>query len=162
MIKHAHDYSAQVQSALADIPLRIDAYKYKYYFDSHWHWDLIGAKTLWDRVELVSVDKENKLCGLFAAVLQRPENYVSALSIINFAEKPTFTFSNDLKRFIEILDNNIGCYKMCWSVNIGNPAEKMYDRLCEKLGGRIVGVFKQHTQLIDGTIVDEKRYEVFF
>ena len=44
---------------------------------------------------------------------------------------------------------------------IGNPIEKMYERLVKKYNGRVVGIRKSHTKLIDNKYYDVKEYEVF-
>jgi hypothetical protein len=45
-------------------------------------------------------------------------------------------------------------------VFIGNHIEPMYDMLMDLLGGRIVGVQKQHSKLADGEFYDYKIYEI--
>jgi RimJ/RimL family protein N-acetyltransferase len=51
--------------------------------------------------------------------------------------------------------------KLEFSVVVGNPIEKSYDRLIYKYGGRIVGTYKKHTRLMDNKYYDEKLYEIF-
>ena len=50
--------------------------------------------------------------------------------------------------------------KLNFSVVIGNPIEKSYDKMIDKYGGRIVGIYKQEIKLIDGEYYDEKLYEI--
>jgi hypothetical protein len=46
-------------------------------------------------------------------------------------------------------------------VVVGNPAERLYDRVINKYGGRIVGIKEKSTKLIDGLYYDVKLYEIF-
>ena len=50
--------------------------------------------------------------------------------------------------------------KLIFSVVIGNPIEKTYDRMIQKYGGRIVGIQRQQVKLIDGQFYDVKMYEI--
>ena len=50
---------------------------------------------------------------------------------------------------------------MEWTVVIGNPIEKMYDRFCRKAGGRIVGIRRDAVMLMNREYADEKIYEIF-
>ena len=43
---------------------------------------------------------------------------------------------------------------------IGNPIERTYDKLCQKYGGRIIGIEKEETKLQDNKYYDVKRYEI--
>ena len=43
---------------------------------------------------------------------------------------------------------------------IGNPIEKSYDKMINKYGGRIVGIYKEDVKLIDGEYYDKKLYEI--
>ena len=50
---------------------------------------------------------------------------------------------------------------MNFSVAVGNPIERSYDRWVEKYNGRIVGIQKDHYLGIDNVFRDRKLYEVF-
>ena len=43
---------------------------------------------------------------------------------------------------------------------VGNPAERLYDKVIEKYHGRVVGVKKQEALLQDGQFYDLKLYEI--
>ena len=49
---------------------------------------------------------------------------------------------------------------MCFGVVVGNPIEPTYDRLCAKMGGRVVGYYRDDAMLMDGSYADIKVYEV--
>ena len=50
---------------------------------------------------------------------------------------------------------------MSFSVVIGNPIEKRYDKFIEEYGGRVIGVREQDVRLLDGKFYDVKLYEIF-
>ena len=51
--------------------------------------------------------------------------------------------------------------KLEFTVVVGNPIEKTYDKLIKKYGGNIVGVKHKNCKLIDNKYYDEKIYEIF-
>lgn len=51
--------------------------------------------------------------------------------------------------------------KMSWSVIIGNPAEKSWDKFCNLSGGRIIGISKDDAFTADHVFRDVKHYELF-
>ena len=50
--------------------------------------------------------------------------------------------------------------KLNFYVIAGNPAEKAYDKMIKRYGGRVVGYRRKNTRLFDGKYYDEKLYEV--
>lgn len=50
--------------------------------------------------------------------------------------------------------------KLTFSVIVGNPIEKSYDKMINKYGGRVVSIYSDETKLIDGEYYDVKLYEI--
>ncbi|TVX86108.1 hypothetical protein FPZ44_23735 [Paenibacillus agilis] len=69
-------------------------------------------------------------------------------------------FVKDLQKFLSDIFERFGFNKLSYSVVIGNPIEKSYDRMTHKYGGRIVGVNRNEVLLSDGTLNDLKLYEI--
>ena len=69
-------------------------------------------------------------------------------------------FGKDLLKAIQDIFERFNFHKLTFSVVIGNPAEKSYDRLCAKYGGRILCIQKEETKLEDNKYYDVKRYEI--
>jgi hypothetical protein len=113
---------------------------------------------MWSRMQLVSVCNGD-VTGYFNAHINRTPRYVSQIASINLDNKP-FVFGKDLATFIDLLLNQYKFDKICFSVAVGNPAEKMYDKAIKKLNGRVVGTFKNHYQTPDGKNHDGKWYEI--
>ena len=133
--------------------------KYKYYNNSCYYEDINIDEDTWYKHQFVSV-KDYNVIGYIGYSINRQTNNIYRLGIINFEDKPSITFSCDLKIAIKDIFECYKFNKLSFNVVIGNPVEKAYDKLCEKYGGRIVGIQKNETKLIDGKIYDIKLYEI--
>jgi len=158
MLKIAYTYKDKLQEVYNTIVFND---KYKYYNNSiYWSYEVKLSQDSWNNIEMVSVDKNNNVRGFFRASISRESDKISALGIMNFYDK-SVTFSKDLYQFLSDLFIKYNFRKIEFTVVIGNPAEKMYDRIMKKYGGRIVGVEKLSTKLVDGLYYDVKYYEIF-
>lgn len=115
--------------------------------------------TNWEGHQFVSVDNGQKILGFMGATVDRNGRFVKNLSLMAF-EKGKMTFIRDFQRFIWRLISYHNYHKIRWSVIVGSPHEKTYDRLCKTYGGRIVGVFENENRLEDGQLYNEKHYEI--
>lgn len=136
----------------------LDPY-YKYYHLSYVGNTVEVEKNFWSKIQLVSLNTENKICGYFEAKVGRPENCVDGVNIINFDKENPRLFATDLTKFFKYLLLEYKTKKINFSVAVGNPVEKQYDRLVESLGGRIVGI-KKHDCLVNNKYYDMKLYEI--
>jgi len=139
MIKHAYDP------------------KYDYFFASEWRdfaEEKIAPSNDWEKLAMVSVSDEG--LGYLAASIARSTEVVSSLHLANFGCNP-LEFAKDTRLFVRRLMQRYDIIR--WSVLIGNPVEKHYDRLCHAIGGRIVGTYTRDCRLLDGSYVDRKLYE---
>ncbi len=107
----------------------------------------------------VSVGKLEELQGYISYNIDRETDTVLSLGIISFNVNP-FCFAVDVYRAIKDIFDRFNFRKLIFSVVVGNPTEKQYDRLIQKYGGRIVGIYKQDVKLIDGHYYDLKIYEI--
>lgn len=112
-----------------------------------------------EMLQFVSLDDSGNVIGYFGAKINRETDAAEELAIMNFMEN-NYTFSADLRDFFISLFEKFGVQKVTWWVIVGNPAEKTYDRIVSKFGGRIVGTFKNDAKLFDGKIYDVKWYEI--
>lgn len=118
---------------------------------------LIIADDDWANIQRVSV-RDEEVHGFLSASIDRDIPSVSELSAISYRPGSP-TFARDLAAFVGGL-----CVdrweRVAWSVVIGNPIEPMYDRMCERLGGRIIGTQRRYVRTHDGVLRDRKLYEV--
>lgn len=107
----------------------------------------------WAGEQWVSLDGD-AVTGFLGANIDRDVRRVTQLSIARLTDSPVFHL--DLVRFLRSLRR----YRaVAWTVVVGNPVEAQYDSICARLGGRIVGTFRQSARLWDGRLYDEKHYE---
>lgn len=160
MLKPAYYYKQQIQEEYKNI---VGDSKYKFYFCcSYWGYEFgTFAETSWYDLEFVSLDESGNVIGFMRADIDRESNKIKSLGIINFKNKGNVTFSKDLHKFLFDLFNVHKFRKIEFSVIVGNPIEKMYDKYCLKYGGHIVGQYKGHVKLTDGNLYGYKLYEIF-
>lgn len=115
----------------------------------------------WNGIQSVSLSSVGEVTGYFSARIARWANYVDGISIVNFTDDQ-MPFGRDLREFIVDLFVKLRVRKIKWTVNIGNPAESLYDRVIEIYGGRVVGTFHDDVRLWDGTYCDCKYYELMY
>ena len=133
--------------------------KYKYFnYNSYWS-NLTLKEDTWNAHEFVSIDKSGNILGMVVYEINRTASAVYGLGIINFTNNK-LTFGKDVLSAIRDIFEKYNFNKLSFSVVIGNPIEKTYDKLISKFGGRIVGIERQHTVLCDNKFYDVKRYEI--
>lgn len=159
MLKLAYKYKEQLHNIYTDL-LFDDNERLNYFVTTNWFkYDLGIENESWNKLEFVSVDKNYNVIGFLRASIDRNIYSVSNLSIINFYDK-NLIFSRDLRKFLLDLFEKYKFNKINFTVVIGNPIEKMYDKYIKKYGGRIVGIYKNEVLLIDNKFYDLKVYEI--
>lgn len=133
--------------------------RYKYWANGNYYEEWNPAESTWVNHQFVSISG-GEVIGYIGYSIDRASEFVYGMNIVNFEDTPSLTFSVDLGRALKDIFEKYHFRKLCFSVVVGNPIEKSYDKLCKKYGGRIVGVQKEHTRLIDGKFYDEKMYEI--
>lgn len=109
----------------------------------------------WNKISLVSVDSHGEL-GYICASIDRDLDEVESLIIANYGCDKT-EFGKDLILCFKLLQQRFRAIR--WAVIVGNPVEHMYDKFCQRMGGRIVGTRTQACRLVDGSYADVKQYE---
>ncbi len=133
--------------------------KYQYYYGYPCHEPYSLPKGDGSCRTFVSLNKDKDVVGLLSYGTDHQVNRAYNFGAINFTGD-IFTFAADLSQMIDDIFVKFGMNKMEFNVVCGNPAEKHYDRLVEKIGGRILCIRKDTAKLMDGTIVNDKMYEV--
>lgn len=99
---------------------------------------------------MVNVDKDDRVLGFFRANISKESDKISSIGIINFYNR-NIVFSRDMYNFLIGLFEKFNFRKIEWTVVVGNDnAEKIYDKIINKYGGRIVGIKNKSTNLIYG------------
>lgn len=113
----------------------------------------------WSHIRRVSIGNNDNILGYFSAGVDRVTNSISSLYFVNFnLDVISITFVRDMQCFLEYLMERFR--KISFTVIVGNPAERLYDRVIEKYHGRVVGIELQECVLNDGKYYDLKKYEI--
>lgn len=136
--------------------------KFKFYHCSVYHnmFTLKEDAGDWNCRQFASVNAQGDVIGLIKYGIDRETGNANYFGAINFSDD-RFMFGMDLAKTIDDIFCKFNMRKLEFSVVIGNPIEKSYDKMIAKYGGRIIGVLKQHYKLIDDKYYDEKIYEIF-
>ena len=156
MLEPAIKYKDQLEKLQYDIWFND---KYKYWNCSVYYQTMNIDNDTWNRHQFVSVYHGNVI-GYISYNISRNDNCVHTLSILNFTENK-IVFGRDLGQALKDIFEKFIFRKLNFTVVVGNPIEKSYDKMIKKYGGRIVGIKKKDVQLIDGKYYDLKLYEIF-
>ena len=134
--------------------------RYKYWTATSYFDDWQPINSTWVDHQFVSV-RYGKIIGYIDYAINRAEgDVVHDLNIINFEDEPSMTFAMDLGQALMDIFEKYNFRKLNFCVIVGNPAEKAYDKMIKRYGGRVVGYRKENTRLFDGKYYDDKLYEV--
>ena len=110
---------------------------------------LVEDKDEWNTIKRVSLSSDGKVLGYMQASVCRLDNSISSLQFVNFdLNVLSVTFVRDMESFLQYLLSHFR--KVSFSVAVGNPAERLYDKVIEKYHGRVVGIKQQEVLLQDG------------
>jgi hypothetical protein len=108
----------------------------------------------------VSVDSCDNVLGAMFVGVDRQIHSIYGLELIKFEKEYSWVFSKDIIRFFKLMFGEYKYNQLNFSVCVGSPNEKYQDKFIKKYNGRIVGIKKNHIKLWDGSIKDEKLYEI--
>ncbi len=114
----------------------------------------------WCDLQRVSKDSEGNILGFMFCGINRAHSRVDNIELLNMTGKPNIILTKDILQFFDDLLNKYNHRKICFDVVVGNPAEKIYDKIVKKYNGEISGVQKEHVRLYDNKFYDLKLYEV--
>lgn len=157
MLKNLNDYSNDIEKFI----LNCENEEYlKYWVNSTYFSSFSSSKSSHGEIGRAILDRDDNLLGYIKAGIDREYRTVESLAFINTTKKPNLTFAKDSYKFIIELFTKYNFLKIKFFVVVGNPAESIYDRLIEKLNGRVVGIFKEDVMLYDYKYYDIKHYEI--
>ena len=133
--------------------------KYKFYNYDMWFNNVEVDDNTWNRHQFVSLNNNGEIIGYIAYQVERQTHNASKLAIINFTDNK-IVFGRDLKQVLVDIFEKFKFNKLSFSVVIGNPIEKSYDKMVKKYGGCVVGVAANETKLYDNEWYPVKYYEI--
>lgn len=133
--------------------------KYKNYNYDTYYRKLNVENETWNTHQFVSLDNNGNVIGYIDYSVNRQTYNCSNLAIINFSNNKII-FGMDVGQVLTDMFEKFKFNKVSFSVVVGNPIEKSYDKMVNRYGGRIVGICEKETKLIDGEYYDVKLYEI--
>jgi len=133
--------------------------KYKFYTSSLYFSELELDKDTWKTMGYVSLNTKDEITGYIGYSVDRSIGNVTSLWAINFSSDK-LKFGILIKQIIIDIFIKFNLNKINFTVIVGNPVEKSYDKMVLKFGGSIVGIYKNHVKLFDNKYYDEKVYEI--
>lgn len=134
--------------------------KYKFWNCGNWYEEWSPEESTWNSCQFVSLNGKGNVIGFMGYHIDRGNDFIYALNIINFTDDMA-TFGLDCGKILRDLFERFHFRKVNFKVVVGNPIEKTYDRIIEKYGGSICGYQRKNVRLIDNQFYDEKIYEIF-
>lgn len=156
MLKPAIEYKDQLEACDRKIWFNE---KYKYFNTQGQFGPFEVNKDSSKALEFASVNQEGEVVGYIACGIDQRTYSGNGMCIISFCDD-IMTFGADIRTAIRDLFCKYNFYKLNFSVVVGNPAEKHYDKLVNLYSGRVVGTYKDDVRLMDGKIYDLKVYEI--
>lgn len=132
--------------------------RFKYYWPYSYRDKYTAPTSTWERMEWAVLEGD-KVVGLLGYTVDRDSMVVTNFSAINFCGN-SLAFSKAIIRVIDDIFMVFKFRKIRFPVEVGNPIESAYDRLVERYGGWICGLWKAENKLFDGTLTDRKWYEI--
>lgn len=135
--------------------------KYQFYFGGSWRSDfsLTDNPSDFQKRGFAVLNDSDELLGYISYSVDHEMRIAQWFGAINFSDDK-LTFGQALRQVIEDCFLKFGMEVVEWNVICGNPIEKSYDRMCEMLGGTIVGVRHRRTKDLAGNVHDDKTYEI--
>lgn len=159
MLLNAKGYQNELQDLLYEV--WYDP-KYQYYFTSPYRYSVNLDETAYlpeITRDFISVNSEGKIVGYICYIVDSATKLAYNFGAINFTDDG-FTFGRDLYQAIDDIFVKFGMETFEFSVVRGNPVEKRYDHLVDKLGGRILCTRHARARNMAGEICDDKLYEI--
>lgn len=153
-IQHAPQLQECYQRTLTDE-------KYRYYMHGIRRYFIPIESDDSNKLQYVSLGVYGNVLGLFECILNRETMTAYEITALRFTPEYAPEFAADMYRFVvDVIFQQYGMQRVIYNVIKGNKAEKLYDRICERYGGRIVGTFTSEVRLFDGKLYDVKYYEM--
>lgn len=164
MIDLAIKHSSELNSKLYDT--WYDPY-YQYFYGQRARFE-VDSRDMLDRNEVylnrsfVSMNSKEEIIGYIGYSVDTSLGLAYGFELLSFdkTESGIWIFSTDAYSIFKDLFTKYNLNTVEFSVYIGNPIEPSYDKLCERMGGRVLCIQNKRGVLMDGTLVDRKLYQI--
>ena len=141
--------------------------KYMFYHSSAYHTVWQNPKPEdgdWSNRHFVSLNSKKEVIGVIDYHVNIECDMATWFGAINFTDDKLsnkMEFGKDIAQVIYDIFCKFNMRQLEFSVIVGNPIERSYDRMVRKYGGQITGIKHKHVKLLDGNYYDHKDYEIF-
>ena len=135
--------------------------KYQYYYGGSWRNDFSLADNPGDyqRRAFAVLNDKDELIGCIRYSVDSEMRIAQYFGAINFSNDKV-TFGRAICQVIDDCFLKFGMEVVEWCVICGNPVERSYDRMCKRLGGRIIGTRHKRAKDMAGNARNDKLYEI--
>ena len=137
--------------------------QYQYYFGGQYRQDWVCRSTINNCArDFAVLDNEDNLIGVINYEFYPDVKLARDFGFINFYNnfKSKLIMGKALLQVVHDCFFKFGLSTIEFNVICGNPIEKKYDKLIDKYGGRILCQRRNRAILLDGTVADDKMYEL--
>lgn len=160
MLDLAYKYEEEIREKMLDTWYD-EKYMFYYSSSSHSVWQNPKPEDGdWSNRHFVSLDSKGNVIGIIDYHVDRECDMATWFGAMNFTNNKA-TFGKDLAQVIDDIFCKFNMRKLEFSVVVGNPVERSYDRMVKQYGGQITGIKHKHAKLLDGKYYDHKDYEIF-
>ncbi len=135
--------------------------KYQYFWGGSWRSDfsLDNKNNEWPRRAFAVLNNKDELIGCITYSIDTDLRIAQWFGAINFSDDK-ITFGRALRQVIDDCFIKFGMNVLEWNVICGNPIERSYDRMCQRLGGHIIGIRHNRSRDLAGNPLNDKAYEI--
>lgn len=135
--------------------------KYKYYFmTSREYTEPVIDEDTWHRISMASVTEDNEVLGYYDVSINRQPYYIDSISLLSFRETLDRRFVEDTLELLQRLFFFYNFNKLVFTAAVNNPAISIYRKFFRKFEKEEAFVYRDHTQLYDGTLEDVAVFEL--
>ncbi len=131
----------------------------KFFLATNWfNYTLTVEDSSWDKIQMVSLDSSGQVVGYLSAAIDAAQQKVTDFSLISYKKGMNRNLYPDANKFMEELLTRFR--KVSFYSFVSSPADKINDKIIKRFNGRVAGIAKEHTILLDNKIYDLKTYEI--
>ena len=157
-IEHISKHAQEITEKLLNLQYKE---KYKFLFPSGYLSEIESETGTWCKNGFAIIDN-GIVVGYVTIGITRPTNCVNINNMVLFTNKikHKIFMNKEITKYIEMILSEKYFTKIAFCMIVGNPVEKIFDKIINKYNGKIVGVLEKDSLTRDGIYRDLKMYEI--
>ena len=155
MLKPAQLYRDELKQKLMEC---WDNPKYDYYFNGEYQEFDVPTDRYW-RSDYVCINSKGEIVGYFAYCRNDIARSLSHFGLISFTDNGALLMHDCIARIDKLVSE--GLHRIEWWAIVGNPANKIYEKLIRRYGGTVTG-HMHDCYYFGGKYHDSIMYEILF